>query len=148
MGIQKISYKNIYQESKQIIKKTKSLTNYDVNNFIRATYISILQNSENETITQKNLHINRILLKRYLYTLKFSGVIQPNKHIKAMTTLAELLGKWHDAEGIEMRIVQFIKKEKSQPFELTMLLQYFLMVTKEKNLLFEQSLQEFERLMV
>jgi CHAD domain-containing protein len=148
MGIQKISYKNIYQESKQIIKKTKSLTNYDVYNFIMASYISMLQNSEKETITQKNLHINRILLKRYLYTLKFSGVVQPKKQINAMTTLAELMGKWHDAEIVEMRIEQFIKKEKCQANELTHLLQYLLMVIKEKNYLFEQSKQEFERLMV
>lgn len=148
IGIQKTSYKKMYKECKQIVKNTAHLSRYNVNNFLRATYISMLQYWQKEPITEKNLHIIRILLKRYLYTLKFSGATKQKKQINTITTLAEQLGKWHDAEVIEMRIVQFIKTGKSQKHELTLLLQYLLMVTKEKKHLFEQSLQEFERLMV
>jgi CHAD domain-containing protein len=148
MGIQKISYKNIYQESKQIIKKTKSLTNYHVNNFLIATYITLLMYWQKESITEKNLHCTRILLKRYLYTLNFLGVAQQKNQINPITLLAELMGKWHDAEIVEMRIVQFIKKGKCQAHETTHLLHYLLIVIKEKNLLFDKSKQEFERLMV
>jgi CHAD domain-containing protein len=147
-GIQKISYKNIYQESKKIRKTTKGLSGYDVYNFLCATYISMLQNWETEPITEKNLHVSRILLKRYLYTLKFWDATQPPKKINALISLAELLGKWHDAAVIEMQIVHFIKTGKCQTYELTILLQYLLIMIKEKNHLFEESKQEFERLMI
>jgi len=148
MGIQKISFKDIYQESNKIIKTTKSISRYHVNNFLRATYITLLMNWQKEPITEKNLHSTRILLKRYLYTLNFSGVAKQKNQINPITLLAEQMGKWHDAEIVEMRIVQFIKKGKCQANETTHLLQYLLMVIKEKNHLFEQSKQEFERLMV
>ncbi len=146
--VHNISYKKMCKECKQMVKKTDHLTLYDVNNFLRATYITLLNYRQKEPITEKNLHVARILLKRYLYTLNFLGEAQQKNQINPITLLAELMGKWHDAEIVEMRIEQFIKKGKCQANELTHLLQYLLMVIKEKNLLFDKSKQEFERLMV
>lgn len=145
-SIQLISYKEIYKENNRVIQKTKHLSKYDINYFLSATSISMLQIWQHEPINEENLHKIRILLKRYLYILKFSGSVQHKKQINTITKLSDKMGKWHDAAIIEKRIVEYIKKSNHQSIELTMLLKYLLVVIKEKNHLFEQCFQEFGQL--